>query len=92
MITDEGRELQERIEQARRARETGACAGEHQYMETEPQPVVITDIKMSFVSMIEFMVKWTLASIPAMIILFLIGCLLVLVVLPMFGLIGTRSH
>ena len=35
--------------------------------------VVITDIKMPFGSMVEFMVKWAIASIPAFIILFLIG-------------------
>ena len=31
--------------------------------------VIVTDIKMSFGSMILFMVKWVLASIPAAIIL-----------------------
>ena len=35
--------------------------------------VVITDIKMQFGSMVVFMVKWVIASIPAMIILFLVG-------------------
>jgi len=48
---------------------------------TEPSPkeiqpsqnVVVTDIKMSFSSMVEFMVKWAIASIPALIILFIIG-------------------
>lgn len=33
------------------------------------QPVVVVDINMSFVSMIKFMVKWVIASIPAMAIL-----------------------
>ena len=37
------------------------------------QNVTITDIKMPFISMVEFMVKWAIASIPAFIILFLIG-------------------
>jgi len=37
------------------------------------QNVVVTDIKMSFSSMVEFMVKWAIASIPALIILFFIG-------------------
>jgi len=40
--------------------------------------VVVTDIKMSFGSMVVFMVKWVIASIPAVIILFLIGSVLVL--------------
>ena len=34
--------------------------------------VIITDIKMKFSSMVMFMVKWVIASIPAFIILFLI--------------------
>ncbi|MGO8993566.1 MAG: hypothetical protein ACLQVI_09565 [Polyangiaceae bacterium] len=33
------------------------------------QPVVVMDVRMSFVSMMTFMVKWALASIPAMLIL-----------------------
>ena len=37
------------------------------------QDVVVTDIKMSFSSMVVFMVKWVIASIPALIILFIIG-------------------
>ena len=31
--------------------------------------VVVTDIKMSFSSMVVFMVKWAIATIPAIIIL-----------------------
>lgn len=38
----------------------------------QPQQVVITDIRMNFLSMVVFMVKWALAAIPAMIIIFLI--------------------
>ena len=41
------------------------------------QNVTVTDIKMPFGSMVEFMVKWAIASIPAFIILFLIGFLMV---------------
>jgi hypothetical protein len=41
------------------------------------QEIVITDISMSFNSMVVFMVKWVIASIPAFIILFLIGGLVV---------------
>ena len=43
--------------------------------------VIITDIKMRFGSMVIFMVKWVIASIPAMIILFLVGFL----VMGVFG-------
>ena len=41
------------------------------------QNVTVTDIKMPFGSMVEFLVKWAIASIPAFIILFLIGFLMV---------------
>ena len=41
--------------------------------EYENQYVVVTDIRMSFVSMVVFMVKWVVASIPAFIILSIIG-------------------
>ena len=47
--------------------------------------VVITDIKMQFGSMVVFMVKWVIASIPAMIILFMIG-----LILPALG-VGTLA-
>ena len=45
------------------------------------QNVTVTDIKMPFGSMVEFMVKWAIASIPAFIILFLIG----MMVMGVFG-------
>ena len=35
----------------------------------EPTYVIVTDIRMNFSSMVEFMVKWVFASIPALIIL-----------------------
>lgn len=38
-----------------------------------PQDVVVRDIQMGFGSMVEFMVKWAIATIPALIILTLIG-------------------
>ncbi len=36
------------------------------------RPVVVMDINMSFGSMVRFMVKWAIASIPALLILFLL--------------------
>jgi hypothetical protein len=36
-------------------------------------PVVVTDVQKRFSSMVVFMVKWAMASIPALIILFAIG-------------------
>jgi hypothetical protein len=40
------------------------------------QQVVVTDIHMPFGSMVGFMVKWAIASIPAMIILILLAVIL----------------
>ena len=47
--------------------------------------VVVTDIKMPFMSMVEFMVMWALASIPAFIILSFIA----LAVFLVFGGVGS---
>ena len=48
--------------------------------------IVVTNIRMKFWSMVWFMVKWAIASIPAMIILFIIGLLLFLTLLsPIVG-------
>jgi hypothetical protein len=45
-------------------------------MSAESNEVVVTDIKIPFWSMVILLVKWALASIPAILILFLIGVLL----------------
>jgi hypothetical protein len=50
-------------------------------MDTEVRGVKVVDIDMPFWSMVGFMVQFVIASIPAMIILFLFGVLL-------FGLFG----
>jgi hypothetical protein len=42
-------------------------------MKERPTEVVVTDVNMRFGSMVAFMVKWVLASIPALFILVLIG-------------------
>jgi len=49
-----------------------------------PAEVVVTDIHMSFGSMVTFMVKWALASIPALLILFFLA----LFGLAIFGIIN----
>ena len=41
------------------------------------EKVTVTDIKMPFWSMVIFMVKWAIASIPALILLFFLGSFLV---------------
>ena len=40
------------------------------------QEMVVVDIRMPFWSMVTFMIKWAIAAIPAVIILFLFGALL----------------
>ena len=42
-------------------------------IENSNQDVIVKDINMTFTSMVIFMVKWVIASIPAMIILFILG-------------------
>ena len=44
-------------------------------MEENKQNVIVTNIHMPFSSMVTFMVKWALASIPAMIILLILWTL-----------------
>ncbi len=38
--------------------------------------IIVADIKMPFISMVVFMVKWAIAAIPAIIILFILGAIL----------------
>jgi hypothetical protein len=47
--------------------------------------VVVTDIKMPFGSMVVFMVKWAIATIPAIIILSVIGSIIFAVLSWLFG-------
>lgn len=51
----------------------------------EPIYVIVTDFKMEFISMVTFMVKWVIASIPALMIL---GFLLFLMLLLMQSFTG----
>ena len=44
---------------------------------SEFKEVSVVDIKMPFGSMVIFMVKWAIASIPAIIILFLLGSIFI---------------
>lgn len=50
--------------------------------------VVVVDVKMPFMSMVTFMVKWAIASIPAIIILFVIWAIAVAVLGGIFGGMG----
>lgn len=49
------------------------------------QPVTVVDINMSFGSMVVFMIKWAIASIPALIIL---GIMLAIVSAILSGILG----
>jgi len=57
---------------------------------TEEQHVVVVDIRMRFTSMVIFLVKLAIASIPAAIILFLIGAALAAVFGGFFSGLGHR--
>jgi hypothetical protein len=54
-------------------------------MSTDYGKVVVTDIKIPFGSMIVLMVKWAVATIPALIILILIGSITVGVLNALMG-------
>ena len=49
------------------------------------QPVKIIDFDMPFGSMVSFMIKWALASIPAIMILFAIGLVMSMIAISIFG-------
>jgi len=55
------------------------------------QYVVVTDIRMSFLSMVVFMVKWIVASIPAFIILSIIGSIMMMLLGNMMSGMGRFS-
>jgi hypothetical protein len=50
-------------------------------MDEPVQKVSVSDVSMPFGSMVVFILKWTLASIPAMLIIFLIA----MVIAGLFG-------
>lgn len=50
-----------------------------------PQQVTVTDIDMPFGSMVSFMVRWSLASIPAFLILFAIFFIIFFVLRSLLG-------
>jgi hypothetical protein len=54
-------------------------------MDTQTSEVVVVDIKMPFWSMVVFMVKWSIAAIPAITILVVLVALIAGVLGGMFG-------
>ena len=49
------------------------------------EEVIVTDVRIPFGSMVVLILKWTLASIPAMIVLVILGTLVGGVIAGMFG-------
>lgn len=60
------------VEEGRKRRADEERRKEESRNPAAARPVVVVDIRMDFWSMVFFMVKWVIASIPAVIILFLI--------------------
>ena len=50
--------------------------------------VVVTDIRMPFLSMMVFMIKWVIASIPAFIILSILGAIVTAILGTLMGGLG----
>jgi hypothetical protein len=50
-----------------------------------PAQVIVTDIKMPFISMVVFIIKWVVAAIPAFIIIFILGILASYAVVGLLG-------
>ena len=57
-------------------------------MANNVQEIVVTDIRIPFISMVVLLVKWSLAAIPAMIILISIGVAVSMVLGGLFGGMG----
>lgn len=71
-MTDWTQEAIERRIQARIATPKSQQPQQQNAFEARPSEVVVTDIHMTFGSMVSFMVKWAIASIPALLILFVL--------------------
>ena len=54
-------------------------------MANNAQEIVVTDVKIPFVSMVVLLVKWALAAIPAIIILIIIGVVISMILSALFG-------
>lgn len=54
-------------------------------MADDKRKVVVTDVKGPFGSMVELMVRWAVAAIPALIILLVIGAVASTVIAAIFG-------
>ena len=54
-------------------------------MSDDRREVVVTDVKIPFLSMVVLMVKWAIAAIPAVIILIVIATVASMVMAAIFG-------
>jgi len=54
-------------------------------MSTDSGKVIVTDIKIPFRSMVVLMVKWAVATLPALIILILIGSITMGIINALMG-------
>ena len=54
-------------------------------MSKDYNEVVVTNVKMPFGSMVVFMVKWAIATIPALIILSIAGSIIIGILSTIFG-------
>jgi hypothetical protein len=54
-------------------------------MSTDCNRVVVTDIKIPFYSMVVLMVKWAVATIPALVILILFGSITFWIISSLMG-------
>jgi len=57
-------------------------------MANNVQEIVVTDIRIPFISMVVLLVKWSLAAIPAMIILISVAVAVSMVLGGLFGGMG----
>lgn len=54
--------------------------------------VVVSDVKMPFSSMVIFMVKWAIASVPALVILIMIGAVAFQILMYVLGMLGEMQE
>jgi hypothetical protein len=55
-------------------------------MATDLQQVIVTDVKVRFWSMVVLLVKWAIAAIPAVVILYIVAMVITLIADALFGL------
>jgi hypothetical protein len=51
----------------------------------EPREVVVVDVQIPFWDLVQLMIKWALAAVPALIILWIIGAVVSMVLIGVFG-------